>query len=156
NGRYQEASRMTWERFRELFEQEYVAPLRPKTRRRHQYVLDLFEELCSPKSLRAVNERTVSAFTASMRKRPTRGRDGMSPSTVRVNLRFLHAALTWAADQKLLPAVPNFPTIKVPWKKPQPIPAESFERLLLKSPDENMRVFLLGGWLAGLRLAEAE
>ena len=29
-----------------------------------------------------------------------------------------------------MPALPTFPTIKVPKKKPQPIPAESFERLL--------------------------
>jgi integrase len=43
----------------------------------------------------------------------------------------------------------------VPKKRPQPIPAESFERLLLKAPDDNMRAYLLTGWLAGLRLAEA-
>jgi integrase len=32
---------------------------------------------------------------------------------------------------------------------------ETFERLLAKAPDENMRVYLLCGWLAGLRLNEA-
>jgi integrase len=43
----------------------------------------------------------------------------------------------------------------VPRKKPQPIPTESFEKLVDKAPDQNMRAFLLTGWLAGLRLAEA-
>ena len=36
HGLYQEPSRMTWERFRQLFEAEYVAGLRPNTRRNHQ------------------------------------------------------------------------------------------------------------------------
>jgi integrase len=43
----------------------------------------------------------------------------------------------------------------VPKKKPQPVPTETFERLLLKGPDANMRAYLLAGWLGGLRLAEA-
>src|SRR5262249_37720384 len=48
HGLYLEPSRMTWERFRQLFEAEYVAGLRPETRRLHGYVLNLFEELCRP------------------------------------------------------------------------------------------------------------
>src|SRR5262249_44918933 len=55
NGRYQETSRMTWERFRELFEQEYVATRRPNTRANYGDALDLFERLCNPTSLRAIN-----------------------------------------------------------------------------------------------------
>src|SRR5271169_4514280 len=42
NGRYAEASRMTWERFRELFETEFVAPKRLNTRRNYAATLDLF------------------------------------------------------------------------------------------------------------------
>src|SRR5690349_7112098 len=51
HGRYQEASRMTWERFRELFEQEYLSNLRDGTRERYDDVFDLFEELCHPARL---------------------------------------------------------------------------------------------------------
>jgi integrase len=155
NGRYQEASRMTWERFRELFEGEYVAPLRPRTRKRYENVLDLFEELARPARLKSVSERTVSAFAKALREKPTKGRDGMMPSTIRVTLQFLHTALNWAEEQKLIPRCPAFPTVKVPRKKPQPIPAESFERLIDKAPDEQTRAFLFTGWLAGLRLGEA-
>ena len=50
--------------------------------------------------------------------------------TVKNYLVALKTALGWAVEQKLIPALPNFPTIKVPKKKPQPVAAEAFERLL--------------------------
>jgi integrase len=157
NGRYQEASRLTWERFRELFENEYVASTRLDTQRNYQATFDLFERLCNPRQLKAISERTISLFAAGMRKEPGRakGSTGMMASTIKVRLQFLHSALTWAAGQKMLAAVPKFPTVKVPQKDPQPIPPETFERLVEKAPDDTMRVFLLCGWLAGLRLSEA-
>jgi integrase len=45
----------------------------------------------------------------------------------------------------------------VPKKDPQPVPAESFERLLAKAraEDPQLPAYLLCGWLAGLRLGEA-
>jgi integrase len=155
NGLHKEASRMSWEKFRELFEAEYLPNLRPDTRERYADVFNLFEDLARPKGLKSVTERTVSAFAAALRKKPTHGRMGMMPSTIRVTLQFLRTALNWAAGQKMIPACPRFPSVKVPRKKPQPIPAESFERLLAKAPDANTEAFLLTGWLAGLRLSEA-
>jgi integrase len=156
HGLYQEASRMSWERFRELFEAEYVAGLRPDTRRLHAYTLDLFEELCRPGRLQSINERTLSAFVSGMRKRKTaRGREGMAPSTMEVSVEFLHTALAWAVEQKMLPHVPQFPAVRAPKKDPQPVAPEAFERLLAKAPDAAMRAYLLCGWLGGLRLEEA-
>jgi integrase len=155
NDRYQEASRMSWERFRELAEEEYIAPKRPNTQRNYEMMFNLFEKVCSPRSLRGVSERTLSAFVLGMRRAEVRGRIGMSASTISVYLQLLHSALSWAVVQKFIPAVPTFPDVKVPKKKPQPVPLESFERLLDKAPDANLRTYLLAGWLAGLRLAEA-
>jgi integrase len=155
HGKYQEASRMSWDRFRELFEQEYVSGLRPRTRLCYRKVLNLFEEVCHPTKLRAVSERTLSTFLAGMRQRVVRGRVGMMPSTMFVYLQYLGGALAWAVEQRLLPERPRLPTVKVPKKKPQPVPAEAFERLVAAAPDEQMRAFLLCGWLAGLRLNEA-
>jgi integrase len=155
HGRYQEACRLTWERFRELFEAEYVATRRLHTQSNYCVTLDTFEAICQPARLRSISERTISRFAAGLRERECRGRTGAQPSTIKVRLQFLHTALSWAVDQKMLPAVPKFPSIKVPRKKPQPVPAESFERLLDKAPDDNMRAYLLCGWLAGLRLSEA-
>jgi integrase len=76
--------------------------------------------------------------------------------TIKNYLIALKCALGWAVEQKLLPSLPTFPTIKVPKKKPQPIPAESFERLLEKAPDDFWRAYMLCGWYGGLRLSEAQ
>jgi integrase len=157
NGRYAEASRMTWESFRELFEVEFVAPKRLNTRRNYAATLDLFEKICSPRGLKGISERTISAFAAGLRKEPGRrkGTEGMMPSSIKVRLQFLHTTLSWAVEQKLLAAVPRFPAVRVPKKDPQPVATEAFERLLGKARDANMRAYLLTGWLAGLRLSEA-
>jgi integrase len=156
HGLYQETSNMPWGRFRALLEDEYVAGKRPNTRRNYKNALDLFEQVCNPGRLSGIDERTISAFAAGMRKLPTRGREGMQPSTIAVRLQFLHTTLCWAADQKFLPKCPRFPLVRVPRKKPQPVPAESFERMYLKAEgDAEMQAYLLCGWLAGLRLSEA-
>jgi len=44
----------------------------------------------------------------------------------------LKTALAWPRAEAA-GAVPEFPRIKVPKKKPQPIPAESFERMLQRT-----------------------
>jgi integrase len=155
-GLYRDPGKWTWEAFRQHFESEYVSGLRPRTRTKYGQVLDSFERLANPGRLASVTERTVSAWVAALRKEPCRGRVGLMPSTIHVHLTFLHCALAWAASQKMLPAVPAFPAVKVPKKRPQPVPAESFERLVGRAGDDlNMRAFVLCGWRAGLRLGEA-
>jgi integrase len=155
-GRYRETSRMSWEKFRELFEAEYLPHCRPATRTNFTAAMDLFERLCNPGKLTAITERTISIFVAALRKLPGRakGQAEMMPSTIKVRLQFLHTALSWAVLQRMIPSVPRFPTIKVPKKAPQPVPAEAFEKLLAKA-DQQTQVYLLCGWLAGLRLHEA-
>jgi integrase len=156
HGHYQEPSWLDWQRFRELFEAEYLAGLRAKTRLKYTTVLDVFEQIINPVKLRTVNERTLSLFVKGMRERKTRKRTvSLAPMTMRNYLVALKTALAWAVGPKLLPGLPTFPEVKVPRKKPQPIPAESFEKLLAKAPDDLWRAYLLCGWWAGLRLSEA-
>jgi integrase len=103
-----------------------------------------------------VTARTVSAFAASLRTlKSGKAREGMQASTIKVRLQFLHTVLTWAVEQGFLAKCPKFPEVKVPDRKPRPVPAESFERLLAKAPDQQTRAYLLCGWRAGLRLVEA-
>jgi integrase len=157
HGLYQEAARTPWSAFRKLFEEEYLPNCRPWTRKKFSKVFDHFEAICNPSQLRSITERTISGFGAGLRKLPGR-RAGttMEPSSVQVYLDFFHVAMAWAKEQKLIPEVPKFPAVKVPKKDPQPVPPESFERLLTKAGDDlQMRAYLLCGWLAGLRLAEA-
>jgi integrase len=149
HGLHRDTSGMSWERFRELFEDEYITFRRPSTRGNYSAAFDGFETLCAPRALRGVNERTASAFAAAMQKA------GLAPGTIRQRLTLLRTALRWALGQKIIGEVPRFPAIRIPRKRPQAVPLESFERLLDKAPDANMRAFLLTGWLAGLRLTEA-
>jgi integrase len=155
HGLHQDRSRMTWAKFRELFEDEFVSGKRDSTRENYASMFDLFERLCHPQLLRNITERTLSAFVAQMRKERGRSAEGMMPSSIKVRLQFLHAALAWAVEQKLMGKMPKFPKIRVPKKKPQPVPTESFERLVSKATDPAMRAFLHSGWLAGLRFGEA-
>lgn len=158
NGLHQEASKLDWARFREMFEAEYLAGLRERTREKYDCVLDVFEQIVNPAKLRNVNERTLSLFLKGMRERKhprKKTKVGLAPMTMRNYLIALKSALGWAVDQKLLPALPKFPVVHVPKKKPQPIPAESFDLLLAKAGDDRWRAFLLCGWWAGLRLSEA-
>jgi integrase len=157
HGKYQEASRLEWESFREMFETEYLPGLRPRSREKYNVVLDVFEQLVKPAKLRAVTERTLSQFVKGMRERkqPLTGKIGLAPMTMKNYLIALKSSLGWAVDQKLIPSVPTFPVIKVPKKRPQPVPAESFEKLLEKTPDALWRTYLLCGWYGGLRLSEA-
>jgi integrase len=156
HGLHQEASRMTWEKFRELFEDEHVAGTRPGTRHNYKLTLDAFERLCRPGQLRSVTERTVSAFLAALRREPgVKPGTLMQAGTIKIRMQFLHTALVWAAGQKFLPECPRFPAVKVPRRKPSPVAVEAFERLLARAPDRQTHVFLLCGWLAGLRLGEA-
>jgi integrase len=156
HGRYQEASKLDWSRFRELFEQEYLPGLRPRSREKYATVLDVFEEIVNPEKLRAVTARTVALFVKGMRERPRKGgKVGLAPWTVKNYLIALKTALGYAVEQKLLPGLPSYPTIKVPKKEPQPIPVESFEKLLEKATDPLWRAYLHCGWWGGLRLSEA-
>jgi integrase len=156
NGPHRDASSLSWERFRELFEAEFVAGRRANTRRNYRAALDLFERVCGPKTLCSVTERTVSAFAAGLRALPGHGGETMRDSTIKIRLQALRTALRWAADQKLIPECPCFPAVKPSKKKPQAVPFESFEKVLAKAEgDPPMRAFLLCGWLAGLRLNEA-
>lgn len=155
HGLHQEKSSLTWATFREAFENEYVAGLRPRSQEKFETVFDVFEKEMKPNKLAKVDERFVSRFVQAMRSRKKRGGTaGLAPMTIRNYLIAMKTALQWAADQKMIPTCPKFPRIKVPKKKPQPIPTEAFEKLLEKETDPLWRAFMCCGWWAGLRLSE--
>jgi integrase len=155
-GRHQDVSRLSWAAFRERFEAEYLAGLALNTRLGYRDTFRLWELHARPVTLRGIGEVTVSGFAASLRCHRTKGTgDGLAPSTISTHLEHLHTALAWAARQKLLATVPTFPAVKVPKRRPRPTAPELVERLLARAPDQQTRVYLLCGWLAGLRLSEA-
>jgi integrase len=156
HGIYSGGGNLAWAKFRELFEAEHAARLRPTSQEKLTSVFDVFEETCRPGKLASVTERTLSVFVKKLgERRQANGKVGLAPVTVKNYLIALKTALGWAVKQRLLVAVPAFPEVKVPKKKPQPVPAEAFERLLAAAIDDTWRAYLLCGWWAGLRLSEA-
>jgi integrase len=157
HGLFRESGKLHWDRFRELFEAEYLPGVRERTREKYRTVLDVFEQIVNPAKLSGISERTISLFVKGMRERtqPRTKKVGLAPMTIRNYLIALKSALDWAVGQKLLPSLPTFPVVQVPKKKPQPIPSEAFEKMLDKAPDDLWRAYLMCGWWAGLRLSEA-
>jgi integrase len=155
HGLHKEASRMSWERFRELFEAEFVSGKRQNTRENYAESFAMFEKLCNPQSLRAITARILSAFVGALRKLPGYYGEPMKESTIKIRIQHMRTALNWAVKQKFIPECPAIPDVKPPKRRPQPVSTEAYERMLSKAPDEQMRVFLMCGWLAGMRLNEA-
>lgn len=155
HGMYEERTRLNWERFRDMFEAEYLPGLRPRSQEKMNTVLDVFESIIKPARLGAITERTISQFVRGLRERKKGKKTGLEPITIRNYCIALKSCLGWATEQKLIPDLPAFPTIRVLKKKPQPIPGESFEKLLGKAPSAEWKALLLCGWWAGLRLSEA-
>jgi integrase len=136
HGLYQEASKLDWEAFRTLFEDEYLAGLRPRSREKYTTVLDVFEQIINPAKLGNFTERTVSLFVKGMRERKQRklGKVGLEPITIDNYLIALKTALGWAVEQQLLPKLPKFPAIKVPRRSPSPWPPSRSNACWRKHP----------------------
>ena len=121
HGLFKETSRLSWEDFRERFELEYAAGLRTKSRKKQQFVFDVFEQICHPNKLADVNERMLSRFVTGMRTRKTKkGTVGLAPWTMRNYLVALRTAIAWAVGQKYLPACQNSLPSWFPRRNPGP------------------------------------
>jgi integrase len=149
NNRYQESSRMTWERFRELYEQEKLDSRRENTRKKAGYVFDRFEELVSPRTLRTITERTLSKYALALRE------DGCKPATIQGHLAYLRAALRWAVEQRFIGTAPRVSMPKVPKKKfIRKIVEAEFDRLVAAAPDQEWELFMRVAWYTGMRRNE--
>jgi hypothetical protein len=111
HGLHQRQSKMSWERFREIYETEKLAAVRPRTLEKAGNVFDSFETQARPQTLGKINERTISQYATKLREK------GYSPATIYSHLAYLRAALRWAADQKLIPVAPKVMMPKLPKKK---------------------------------------
>ena len=85
HGLYREASRLGWDQFRAIFEAEYVAGQRPRSREKYTTVFDVFEQVVRPAKLRDVSERALSQFVKGMRERkqPRKNKVGLAPMTMK-------------------------------------------------------------------------
>jgi integrase len=145
-----EPSKMLWASFREQYEAEKLASLRPRTREKAGDVFDSFEAFIGDrKKLGDIDERTVSKYAAALRER------GRKAATIHGHLDYLRAALRWAADQKLITAAPKVIKPKLSKKRTiRKIVMEELERLLAAAPDEPSRALISAAWYTGLRRNE--
>jgi integrase len=155
HGLHSERSKLSWARFRELFMEEYAGGQRERSREKYDTVFDVFEEIVKPARVADITERLLAKFVKGMRERKRSKKVGLAPITIRNYLVALKTALGYAVTQGMLQKLPGFPEIKVPKKKPQPIPQGDFDALLAQAPDASWRTYLLCGWWGGLRLSEA-
>jgi integrase len=149
NGLYSEPSKMPWDTFQRLYENEKLAGARPNTRKKAASVFASFAALIKPKALGVITERTISHYTAQLRAK------GFQPATIQGHLAYLRAALRWAADQKFILTAPKVIMPKGPKKKHvRKIVAEEFERLLEKAPTPHWHAFMATAWYTGMRRNE--
>ena len=162
NGIYKEPARLSWDEFRERYENEYLfTELKESSVTRVMSSFNYIERVMSPKRLNQITSQWVTQF----KKRASEGR---SVDTVNVDLRNLKAALNWAKSQKMIAEVPAIRQIKKPKgarsMKGRPIATEEFERMLAAVPKCSAigrdwapawQRFMQGLWWSGLRLSEA-
>jgi integrase len=144
-----ESSKMPWETFRQIYEEEHLAARREATRKKAGYVFDLFEKLSSPRKLGDINERKLSRHQTAMRTASRKA------ATIAGHMAYLRAALRWAADQKLIPTAPKIAMPKVPKKTViRKIVAEQFERIIAIAPSPLWAAFIATAWYTGMRRNE--
>lgn len=165
-GTYEDKTATTWKTFREEFSRKRVSEKRGSTQKRYNESLDLFEELCSPKLVRAITTRTVEDFRAKLRARPGKKSKAMSPASVNKHLRHLKAALRKAHAWSYLPTMPQIEMMAEPKKSPRYMLAEHFDEIYAKCELANLpadrpysaadwwRALLLTGLMTGMRIGE--
>nr|MCH9653371.1 tyrosine-type recombinase/integrase [Planctomycetota bacterium] len=166
SGTYHEDIRMTWDSFRERFEDEYLPGHAQKTHDCYGTVFNSLERIIDPKLLCSVNEAAISKFQSELRKPRSRSEDKpktvLSEATIKFHLVHLKAALNWAVEQRFIPVAPKIRMPKNPaGMKGRPITKEEFDRMVekvdvidSKTPEE-WKLLLNGLWWSGLRLGEA-
>lgn len=152
--------RISWDAFRERFDDEYLDGREPNTVTAYGRVLNQFETLIGhPRQLSGVDASTISIFAKKMKEA------GLANSTVCGYLRHLKAALRWAAKLGLINQAPAFVMPKshgADKAKGRPIRADEFAKMIEKAPQvvgephaAGWRFLLEGIWLSGLRINEA-
>ncbi|MFG0333956.1 MAG: tyrosine-type recombinase/integrase, partial [Maioricimonas sp. JB049] len=157
-GRYVAPSRVTWEEFRERYEDEVLPGLSANYAAVMSAAMNHLETV-GVQRLAQVDANLLSRYQAALRA------SKVSESTIRCYLKHLRASLGWAVDVGLLASVPK---VTLPKRaktstlmKGRPITEEEFERMLAAVPKvrkdrpELWQRYLRGMWLSGLRRGES-
>jgi integrase len=159
-GRYSKDNRMSWQEFVDLFIEQHLSELAPKSRDNYVVSLNAYVKVCRPQRLADVTTVRVAHFKSELRK------GGRKPATVASYLRHLKAALRWAHSQGYLSTVPDCKPPKgsttATTMKGRPVTGEEFDRMLdavakvvRAEKVEAWKFYLRALWFSGLRLSES-
>jgi len=95
-GRYVADTRMTWQQFRERYEDDKLSGLSGAMQSATSTALNHFERIIQPVYLRDVTTALVSRFVSQLRS------EGMRATSVAAHVRHLKAVLNWGAKMKYL------------------------------------------------------
>jgi integrase len=125
-----QSSSITWDDFRERYEDEVLASLADATGAKVQGVFNGVEKHVGPKRLRDLSAERLSLLQFKLRD------SGLAESTIKSHLRHLLAALNWAVGIGWLPKAPKITMPKrakvAKAMKGRPITGEEFDRMLSK------------------------
>lgn len=159
-GRYVEASRMSWAELREMYMLEKAPTQKPATVGSTLTALNAFERHYRPRRAADITAAMISTLQAKWRN------ENLRPATISGYLRSLKALLNWASK---LGYIPKAPHIEMPKQgkgsklmKGRPIEPEEFERICQAvktirgtSAVPSWHHYLRGIWWSGLRLSES-
>lgn len=97
SGRYLPDARISWQQFRERYEDEKLASLAEHSQQSATAVFNHLENIINPQRLANINATTLSRFQAELRK------TGIAETSIAGYLGHLRSALNWAVKMKLLP-----------------------------------------------------
>jgi integrase len=159
-GRYQKASKISWESFRERYATDILPGLAVGTAATYEATLNVFERSCNPDKLAKVTTGIVTGFVTKLREA------GLSEATIARHLRGLRVVTRWANREGLLSVVPKFampPRAKgSKTMRGRAVTGEEFDRMIKVVPKvventaaKSWEFYLNGLWTSGLRLSES-
>ncbi|MDA7937680.1 tyrosine-type recombinase/integrase [Pirellulales bacterium] len=167
NKHSKEPTKISWDDFRQRYEEEHLSGLAESTAKKTFSVLDRFKKEMNIDRLASIDERTLSHYVKNLRSGKHSKR--LEESTIKSHLTHLKAVLNWAKDQRMISVLPVFPKIKrsrtsrgQKVMRGRPITLEEFERMLEVIPEvvgnsnaKQWHFYLRGLWYSGLRLSES-
>jgi len=157
-GNEPENTEISWEKFREEFEQLHLPDLREPSHPAYAAAMNHLERLMDPEKLKSITSRALNRFKAQLKQ------EGMKDTTLANRLRHLKAIISWGYQNSYIKEMPNFPTVKQAKGvkgRGRPINDEEFERMLLAaekvrpSDSDKWKRLLTGLYLSGLRISDA-
>ncbi len=159
-GRYRNASKITWDEFRLKYEAEVLPSLAAATDTKISGVFNAVEKYLSPGLQRSVTAERLSYLQSKLREA------GRADNTIKSCMAHLVASIRWAVGVGLLHAAPKVqmpkPAKGAKMMKGRPITGEEFDHMLAKCEAvvgaeraASWQHYLRGLYCSGLRLAES-